>query len=76
MQKLVLFRFMRFSEGFRHSFTSFGANFRIWLLRLQESLEGIVVRNRGKESWDGRNGPTTQSFLTVWTTCLGRVRKT
>ena len=41
-----------------------------------ENGTGIVVgRNRGKESWPGRNGPTTQSFLTVWTTCLGRVRK-
>ena len=40
MQKLVLFRFMRFSERFRHSFTSFGANFKIWGVRMGRRIRG------------------------------------
>ena len=59
MQKLVLFRVMRFSERFRHSFTSFGANFWIWGVRM--------VRIRGSAGMVLQHSLLGEFRQTVWT---------
>ena len=59
MQILVLFRFMRFSERFRHSFTSFGTNFWICGVRM--------VRIRGSAGMVLQHSLLGEFRQTVWT---------